>query len=203
MKKSTSAAHSLRTEQANVAADRIITAALAMIEADEEPTMRAVAARAGIAERTVYRHFPSLDVLQTALIPHLRPRVGHPLCESTDELADYARALYSSFDLNRGISRTLATATWAQAILKRTRRENLTALRNLIATDFPGAPAEEIEAAAIALRIPLSAAGWMYFEDCGISREARVAHVTWLITAVLGRLVTSRNARTGEADAKR
>ena len=179
---------SIRAEQAQVVIDRIIAATLGQIEDGIEPSMRAVAVRAAIAERTIYRYFPSLEELQTAVIPHLRLRVGYPLCNTAAELQAYVKHLYHSFRTSRELTRVLATASWAAPILRRTRSENKDQLLALLQVAYPDAPRAEVQSAAAVLRVPLSAAGWMYLEDCGYDQRTSIKHVQWLVKMLLGHL---------------
>jgi AcrR family transcriptional regulator len=179
---------SLRSAQATLVVDRIIEAVLAEISAGIEPTMRGVAARAGIAERTIYRHFPNLEALQTAMIPHLRQRVGHPLCAAAADLPSYVSDLFHSFEANQQLTRVLAGTPWAAPILQRTRRANRDALLRLLTLGFPAVGRETLEAAAASLRVNLSAAGWIYLRDCGYSQAESIRHVQWLVTTTLERL---------------
>jgi len=179
---------SIRSELAQRVTDRIISAALAQIEDGIEPSMRAVAIRAEIGERTLYRYFRSLEELQAATMPHLRRLVGHPLCATAADLPAYVENLFTSFQNNRALTRALATAPWATSILRQTRPENRDQLFALLAAAFPKVPREDLESASAGLRVPLSAAGWMYLEDCGYDLSGAIHHVQWLVTTVLAHL---------------
>ena len=176
----------LRRDQANAVHDRLLEAAIAVIESGEEPNMRSVAAAAQVSERTIYRYFPSLDDLQAALMPVLRERASAPLPDHVDGLEDYVRRLYTSFARNAQLTRALTLARWASP--KRSRQVNLRGLRALIDAAFPGAPKSERLSGAASLRVVLSASGWVYLDDCGFDLEASIRHVTWLVRTVVARL---------------
>ncbi len=189
----------LRGEQTDAVRERLLVAALAVIEGEREPTMRAVAAEAGVAERTVYRYFASRDALYEALRPRFQGRAGVPLCAEAHGLEAYVRALYTTFEDNRALVMALVMAPWAVPFLQRSRADNLRALGALLDTAFPGAPASERASAAAALRMPLSAAGWSYLTAAGLDLEASIGHVQWLVRTVLdalGRASTARPRRT-------
>ena len=179
---------SIRSELAQRVTDRIITATLAQIEDGIEPSMRAVAIRAEIGERTLYRYFRSLEELQAATMPHLRRLVGHALCATAADLPAYVESLFTSFQTSRALSRALATAPWATSILRQTRRENRGQLFALSSAAFPKVPREDLESASAALPVPLSTAGWMYLEERGYDLAAAIHHVQWLVTTVLSHL---------------
>jgi len=179
---------SIRAEQAQMVTNRIIAAAIAQIEAGTEPSMRAVAIRARIAERTLYRYFPSLEALQAATMPHLRRLVGYPMCNTADELPVYVKQLFTRFQSSSALSRVLATAPWAAPILRQTRTESRDRLLDVLKAAFPDVPRADIESATAGLRVPLSAAGWIYLEDCGYDLRASIRHVQWLVKTVLDHL---------------
>ena len=66
--------------------ERILSAVLVVIEAGEEPTMRAVARAAQISERTLYRYCPSLEELQTAALPLVRERASAPMAQNVEQV---------------------------------------------------------------------------------------------------------------------
>lgn len=177
---------SLREDQASAVHERIVSAAVAVIEAGEEPQMRSVAAAAQISERTIYRYFATREALQSAVISALRTRASAPMAADVGGLEDYARRLFATFHQNATLTRALVSAKWTSLTLTRT--ANLDALRAIIDAGFPAAPADARESAAAGLRVPLSAAGWAYLADCGFDLEASITHVQWLIRAVLEKL---------------
>lgn len=52
----------------------------------------------------MYRYFGSLEALQTAIVPHLRRRVGYPLCGTTAEMPMYVNQLFTGFQTNRALT---------------------------------------------------------------------------------------------------
>ncbi len=175
----------LREDQARAVRERILSAVLAVIEAGEEPTMRAVARAAQISERTLYRYYPSLDELQTAALPLVRERASAPMAKSVEQLPEYISQLFTTFDNNERLTRALVTAAWAPTNV--TRPANLRALRCIIDAAYPDASVKDRESAAASLRVLYSAAGWLYLNDCGFDLEASVRHVQWNTRAVLRR----------------
>jgi len=61
----------LREAQAATTRARILDAMTAVIEAGDDPTYAAIAERAGVRERTVYRHFRTRDDLYAAFWDHI------------------------------------------------------------------------------------------------------------------------------------
>ncbi len=175
---------------------RIVDAAFALVEAGEEPTMRAVARAAGVGERTIYRYFETHDALALALYPRFRGRAGVPLPDAFDALPGYVRDLFATFDRNARLITTMDTAPWMLPHFEKTRRRNLDALRELVAAAFPEAPEEDRAAGASALRVVLSGAGWRYLRlSCSLSQEAVVEHALWVLETVATRLGAARAPR--------
>jgi AcrR family transcriptional regulator len=167
----------------------LLDAAARLIERGEQPTMRAVAAEARVGERTIYRHFESREALHDAVTAHIGPRLGIPLCDSIDELGDYADGLFSVFEENRALTVAMVTAAWSQPDLALTRNANLKAITELLRSAFPRTRAAEIDSAAASLRTVLSGAGWVYQRvSCGLPQDAVVANARWLIDRVLAAL---------------
>lgn len=186
----------LRAQQGDALRERLLQAAVALIEGGVEPTMRAIAAEAGVAERTIYRYFESRDAFELALRQHLRGRGGVPLCETAAELDGYARSLFETFEANRSFIVAMLTAPWAARPLRGSRRENLSAMRALIDAAYPAAPDGARAAASSTLRALLSGAGWNYLRSgCGLDNESVIAHAQWAVRAVLRSLASRRPAR--------
>jgi AcrR family transcriptional regulator len=175
----------LRDAQGDAVRARLLESALALIEEGTEPTMRAVAARAGTSERTIYRYFESHEVLVEALAPLFVGKSGVALCGTFAELPEYARALFDTFAANHKLTVALLTSSWAGPHMRVTRRKNLDALRALVDEAHPRAPERDRAAAASSLRAILSGAGWNYLRNsCGLAQAEVVAHAQWLVATV-------------------
>ncbi len=177
---------SLRAEQVSAVYERILGAALAVVEAGQEPTMRTVARAAGVAERTIYRYFATHGDLVAAMTPRLRARASTPLAEDVDGLPAYIQRLFTTFDRNAPLVRALVASSWAP--MQTTRSENLAALRRLVDAAFPDAPREARASATATLRALYSASSWVYLTDCGFSNRASIRHVQWVTEVVLKEL---------------
>lgn len=183
----------LRETHSEAARDRLLDAAVALLERGLEPTMRSVAAEAGTSERTIYRYFDSRDVLFQALRPRLMGKGGIPLCDTVEGLPDYACELFATFEANRLLVTTLLTSSWAVPYIRITRRENLNALRKLLDDAYPHAPEADRAAAASSLRAVLSGSGWSYLRDnCGLGSHEVTSHAGWLIGVVCAALQQKR-----------
>src|SRR3954452_3744003 len=92
---------SLRRERAALTRERIIDAGAALVHEFSswdwrELTVRAVAERAGVHERTVYRHFPTEEVLRAAVIDRLQQEAGlRPEDVTIDTIGDQVSRLFA------------------------------------------------------------------------------------------------------------
>lgn len=99
---------SIRQEYKEQTRTRILDAAVELIEeAGEAPlTIMAVADRAGVTDRTVYRHFETRDALVRATWSHMQQRVasrGFP--RTAEEMVQSPPRLFPRFDAARGLVR--------------------------------------------------------------------------------------------------
>jgi AcrR family transcriptional regulator len=170
----------------------LLDAAVGLVIDGSEPTMRAVAARAGVGERTIYRYFEGKDGLRQEIATHLRPMMGIPLCDSVAELEDYAARLFHRFESNHELTVAFIGSNWTKDELVVSRSRNLSALRSLLRSAYPGAPSSEIDSAAAALRTNLSGAGWVYQRvSCGLEPDEVTSNAVWLIRLVRAKLEDS------------
>ena len=86
----------LREEQAAATRSRILDACLALMRTGADLTYSAVATRAGVQERTVYRHFPTRGDLEAGLWTWIRDHLTH-VDFSADNTDDLVKALHRSF----------------------------------------------------------------------------------------------------------
>lgn len=184
----------LRQEQAEATRERIIEAMADILAEDgriETATNRAVAARAGVTDVTVYRHFPSRDLLLRGLWEHLNRRnganVGMPLSEA--EILEKVGPLYATFDAAPAhiiASITTETGREMRGSLNVLRREAfLDALAEATA-DLP--PAEKAKAAGV-IQLLYSAYGWLSLrEQWDISGQDAADAAGWAIETLLADL---------------
>jgi len=105
---SSSNATSIRDEYKAQTRDRILDAAIdLMSEAGEQPlTIASVAGRAGVTDRTVYRHFVTREALISATWRRMQQRVGSEgFPSSADAMIDSPRKLFPRFDQHRELVR--------------------------------------------------------------------------------------------------
>jgi AcrR family transcriptional regulator len=73
-------------------------------EGIEDLSVRAVAGKANMSERTVFRYFESRDALLDAVASEVNARQAlPPLPRSIDELLDYPEAIFTRFEANQAL----------------------------------------------------------------------------------------------------
>jgi AcrR family transcriptional regulator len=158
--------------------------------------MRAIAAEAGVGERTIYRYFANADECAAAVRAFVAPRLGVPVCDHVDELEDYAQRLFDTFEENHELTVAFLRSSWSAAELEQSRRANLEALTGLLRRFAPEVPDDEVRCAAASLRTVLSGSGWFHLRvSCGLQRQEVVANARWLIGAVLATLSRTPTGR--------
>jgi AcrR family transcriptional regulator len=98
----------LRAETAR----RLVESAFALLrDTPEAPfSHEAVAAHAGMAARTAYRHFPTQQDLVAAVWRHLRDTTGTRWPTREADILPFLRALYAQFERNAALTRAFLAA---------------------------------------------------------------------------------------------
>ena len=152
----------LRQEQAAATRARIIQACLSIMEAGEELTYGAVAAAAGVQERTVYRHFPAKADLEAGLWDWILENLTHAdfRARTEDELVAAMRGSFAGFDAGAPLIQAMLHSRQGLAVRtgQQPRREAM--FRACADATVPGAPAEIRTRVAAALQVLYSASAW-------------------------------------------
>jgi len=184
----------LRQEQAEATRERIVGAMADILAEDgriEAATNRAVAQRAGVTEVTVYRHFPSRELLLRGLWEHLNRRnganIGMP--ESEAEILEKVGPLFATFDA--------APAHITAAITTEHGREMRGSLDELRRAAFLDALAEATDGlspgdrakAAGVIQLLYSAYAWLSLrEQWNVQGQDAADAVGWAIETLLADL---------------
>jgi AcrR family transcriptional regulator len=177
--------NTLRRERANETRDRIVTAGAALVTASSlrdwrGVTIRAVADRAGVNERTVYRHFANERALRDAVMQRLEQAVGIDL-EALD-LEDVAGAAARMFRHLAGypIKRRPLDPTLAEA---NARQHD--ALLAAVSAQTPRWSDDDRSLAAAMLDVLWSLASYeRLVRDWNLDSEEAIRGMTWVIDLV-------------------
>lgn len=184
----------LRQAQTGLTRDRILQAAgeiLADEGAADAITFKRVAARAGMTEMTVYRHFPNREALLRGVWEQINSRMGPGIGmpHSAAELRGQHRALFAGFD--RVAPTIVASLTTPQGREMRAslNHERHTAFGQIVDEIAPGLATAERRRAAGLLQLLHSAYAWDSLrEQWGMDGEEAGAATLWLIDLLLNHL---------------
>jgi AcrR family transcriptional regulator len=157
----------------------ILDAAIALLEEGSlaAVTARALAKRAGISERTVFRYFSTRDQLLDAIAEEMVGRLAlPPPPQTTDELLALPRALYSRCEERPSLTRAALHSELFPRIRDSAGKARWDAIRKVVAAWAPRQPAPTREIAAVNIRFFLSAMTWNYYRAYfGLSLEETIA----------------------------
>jgi AcrR family transcriptional regulator len=194
---STDGLPTLLKAHAQLAQSRILDAVMAVLDDPDGNalTVREVARRARVSERTVFRHFASRSDLARAAEPRVRQRLAGLVPPATlDELFGYAELLFPVLEENQHLVRSLLGSEFGREVLSNERRNRRVNLQRLLQATAPNAPTTALESTATSIRLLLSGTSWRFHRDeCGLSLEQTIARVSHSVRA----LVEQLNARAG------
>jgi len=176
---------------------QLATAAL-FIENDaiELITFKAVAQRAGVAEMTVFRYFPTREALLRGLWEHLERRLGDSLGmpHGEQELRDEQRELFRLFDtVPSQVLASLATPE-GRAIRAASNHRRRAAFLSIVSEVAHGLSTPEKTRAAAVLQLLHSAYAWAALrEHWGVSGDESGKATLWAIDSLLSDLKRKAN----------
>jgi AcrR family transcriptional regulator len=178
--------NSSRLVQAAETRERIVAAGAELLHASSirdwrAVTIRAVAERAGVAERTIYRHFANERGLRDAVLHHLEAEAGVRLDHlELEGVADAARRIFehvSSYppDARPALDPTLSDAS----------RRQHEALRRAVAAEATGWSDDDRVAAAAVLDVLWGLDAYEHLVTAWhLDREDATRAITWAIGLV-------------------
>jgi AcrR family transcriptional regulator len=188
----------LRRERANETRARIAAAGAELVRRSSVRdwrgvTIRAVAERAGVNERTVYRHFANERALRDAVMQRLEEEVGIDLARlRLDDVGEAAARIVRHVATYPSTGRPPLDPTLAEA-----NRRQHEALLAAVAEHAPGwTPADRTAAAAV-LDVLWGVPSYeRLVRDWGLDPEEAIRAVTWVIGLV--RAAILRGDRPGQ-----
>ncbi|HEY6139793.1 MAG TPA: helix-turn-helix domain-containing protein [Thermoanaerobaculia bacterium] len=143
----------------------IIDAALQTLQEDSVGglTMRAVAKRARLSERTIFRYFATRDEFLDAVAAEISSQMHVPHPRTMEELLAMPRTLFSSLEARRDLIRASLHTDVSERIMQTNGRQRWAAIRKIVDAYAPRAPEAQRKIAATNIRYFLSAATWSYY----------------------------------------
>ncbi|MBK0392697.1 TetR/AcrR family transcriptional regulator [Ramlibacter algicola] len=185
----------LKDRQSALTRRILLDAAVAQLQEGPwaELTIRAVARRAGVAERTAFRHLCSREEFLDALSIEVSLRLELPeLPKSAADLPSVPRALYRAYDAHATLTRAALHSELFDRIRETTAQEPWLAVRRLVDAFAPGRTEGERALTAANIRYLLSATSWNYYRTYfGLNLKDSVAAAEQAITLLVNSLVDS------------
>jgi AcrR family transcriptional regulator len=180
-----SALRGAQQEQTRV---RILEAAIGQI-ADEglsELTVPLVAERAGVAVRTVYRHFPTKEELLDGVNAFRDQKFGFVAAESVEELLEIVPRLFSGFAAHHDLARAADATAAGRQIHDRARRRRAQALSGLFEDVTRDLPPEQARQVVATIQVLWSTRAWLTLHDnWDMDGEQAGAAVQWAMGALI------------------
>lgn len=180
---------SLKDRHTDATQKLILATAVELLETGgvSELTVRAVAKRAGMSERTIFRYFPTREDFLDAVASEAVRGMHTPAPPANiDELLGYADQLYRSFEARSA----LVVAGLHTDLIKRVRQEaaeeRWRTIHELINDLAPGAPESRRSSAATNISYFLSASTWHYYRaNFALSLDDTIACATAAIRVIV------------------
>jgi AcrR family transcriptional regulator len=177
-----------RTELADLTRNRVLSGLGKLLESETAFSFRALAEVSGIPERTLYRYFPSKEILFEAFWEELNRSFQLPDApRSLDALLARASHVFAEFDAKEPLVRAMLhdpngkKVRVANAPLRR--REFRAALAEEL--DFDSLTSAERTRLLASVQLLLSAAGWESMKDYwGLDGPEAAKAVRWAISAL-------------------
>jgi AcrR family transcriptional regulator len=128
-------------------------------------TMGAVAKRARMSQRTVFRYFPTREAFLDAIAEQLRLLLGLPPPKSVEELLAFPRALYTGFEAHARLMRAALHSELYERMRETAARVRWEAVRRIVDAIAPGRSDAERKIAAANIRFYLGASTWHYYRS--------------------------------------
>ena len=194
---------SLRDEQAARTRERILDGAVSLL-ADgtlAELTIPLVAERAGVAVLTVYRYFPTKELLLEAVALLVDGRFGpQPFLETGGDVRSLAPDLFAHFETNLELMRAGRQSSAGKEVFAQTRRSRIASCEAALEPLLEGLSAEERRRAISAVYFLHSSGTYLYFRDTlKQGAEESTGAIQWLVDLVLGDLERQARARKRKA----
>jgi len=182
----------LRERQAQETRTAIIDALISLLEDGpaDEATARRIAQTAGVAERTVYRHFPDRAALLAGLGDRMRELVADHVPQddvtSVDDLPGMAAALMELLDRHHVAARAEAVFNADPRRYAADSRANSQWMQELIDAGFPGLPTRDRLTFTALIRCLVSVQAWLRMrEEFGLQGDESGRAVAWAVETLM------------------
>ena len=183
------APRSLRARHKSATANLVLEAVGRCLEdaALADLTFARVAAEANVAERTLYRHFPTKEALLDAWWKSHQKSIGQgPYPETAAELLAAPRTVFPKFEEQAQLMRASLLSPQGRAISMNANPERRKAFRRAIRDGVGDLPEPDVTALCAVVQTLYSANAWLSIRDVwGLSGEASGRAVSEAIAVLL------------------
>jgi AcrR family transcriptional regulator len=187
----------LREQQARQTRTQILEALIGLVATEgPEAPIRELARRAGVSERTVYRHFPDRAALLDGLSDHVARATGWDDVDglTVDDFVESIPEVFASFDAHEAETRAIALLNVQPGHPAAITVRNRAFLAEALARELPALDPEERAEVAAVLHLLGSSRTWLRFRyEEGLTPEqaARAARraARAVLASVAGRHV--------------
>ena len=155
-----------------------------------EFSVQQVADRAGVAHRTVYRHFPTREALLEALTEWAERRMGFAdgVPVDTASLPATVERNYRTFEAHSSEMEAMVRLGVGASAQPRRRRRRTDAFSKVIRADFPDADDDAIRVAAAMVRVLASGRTWLNLREAGLDGDEAATAAGWAVGVLLDAL---------------
>jgi AcrR family transcriptional regulator len=152
----------LREGQAAATSARILEAAVAILQAGGSLTYGAVAARAEVKQRTVYRHFPTREDLESAVWQWILDHLTHVdfSAATLEQLVAALHRSFAGFDAGAPLIQAMLCSAEGQRVRLHQQPGRRAMFEACLDAAVPGLDPQDRLAAAAALQVLYSASAW-------------------------------------------
>jgi len=186
----------LREAQAEVTRKRILDAVGRMMSQPGMPelTFSAIAVEAAVAERTIYRHFPTKEAILEAFWHHINAELGmahYP--QSVEEILAVMPSVYDGYDKRAGLIRAHLSNPAGREMRLQVVPRRQEAYRKILARELEGVDAKTARNAYCVIQMLFSARAWdSISENWGLSGKQAAEACSWAIRILLKEIERSK-----------
>lgn len=182
----TGTTNTLRERQKDSTRNEIVRVALQMLRLKGEISHESIAAVAGMAARTVYRHFPSREALIAATWEQVKADTDTRFPQMEEEILTLTPSMFRNFNKHERLVRAFLSSGVAVEVGDRGAQEGRRAFQGALHSATKHLPPKKRKQAIAAFLALYSASTWRLMRDRGeLSPEEAAEGVTWILSMLL------------------